>query len=103
MMRTAQLLKWAGYGVAVAGLLLSFWNFRSSWTLLLFGITVSVAAGLLLRITGNIAQMIFDIKGELIRSLGSIERGVYQNGAMTREVRDILKEQSREIRKAGVQ
>ena len=95
-MRTSTLLKYSAHAVLICGLLLT-WNYAGiAWTWWICGAIFSIAASLIIRVIANIGQIVFDIKGEIIRTLGNIERGVFQTGAMTREVRDILKEQHKD-------
>ena len=89
-MRVAKILKYLAYGVILLGMFLAFKFFISStiefWTI----IFISIIVWFILRVISNIAQIIFDIKAELIRLLGNIERAIYHSNSIAKEIRDLI-------------
>ena len=89
-MRAAKILKYLAYVVVVLGILFAF-N-RSDQGILKFWITIliSLVSWCFLRVAANVAQIIYDMKSELSRILGNLERSSYRINATLKETRDLI-------------
>jgi type IV secretory pathway VirB3-like protein len=89
-MRTAKILKFLAFGILVLGIFIAskFFIFPAiEFWITLF---ISIILWVILRIIANIGQIVFDIKAELIRLLGNIERAIYYSNAIVKEIRDLI-------------
>ena len=97
-MKTAKLLKVASWSVLLAGGGLAIDALGTRPMVAVAWCVTSAVVMLCVRVLANIGQLLFEQRGELQRILGNMERGVFQQGAWTKEVRDMLKERDREAR-----
>lgn len=89
-MRVARMLKYLAYGVIVLGLLLAFKPSGFDTVKFCVTILISMIIWCFLRVIANIAQIIYDIKSELLRILGNLERSSYRINASIKEIRDLV-------------
>lgn len=89
-MRTATILKYLAYGTVVLGISIASKFFVFSKVEFWVTIFVSLISWFILRLFANIAQIVYDIKAELIRTLGNIERALYRSHSITQEIRDLI-------------
>ncbi|MDD5730899.1 MAG: hypothetical protein PHN57_07220 [Candidatus Omnitrophica bacterium] len=98
-MRTASFLKYLTYGVLVSGVILAA-KFSALFSLKFWMIIFfSVLIWLLVRIIANLAQIVYDIKAEIIRSLSNIERGIYHSNSIANEIKDLIESDKEESNK----
>lgn len=96
-MRTAIVMKYGSWLVFLAG----GWLAIEAWQrpAVAFAWFAAAAAGTLgIRFLANVGQLLYEQRQELQRVLGNTERSLYQQGALTKEIRDMMKEQQREAR-----
>lgn len=89
-MRVARMLKYLAYGVIVLGVLSAFKSLGLGAVKFWATILISVIIWCFLRVIANIAQIIYDIKSELLRILGNLERSNYRINASIKEIRDLV-------------
>lgn len=89
-MRVARILKYLAYGVIVLGVLSVFKSYGLGAVKFWATILISVIIWCFLRVIANIAQIIYDIKSELLRILGNLERSSYRINASIKEIRDLV-------------
>lgn len=89
-MRTAKILKYLAYGIVISGIFIAYKWFIFSIEKFCLTIFVSIILWFILRIIANMAQIIYDIKAELIRVLGNIERALYHSNSIIKEIRDLI-------------
>ena len=89
-MRTAKILKYLAHGVVVLGVLFAF-NSRDQGVLKFWvNILISLLIWCFLRVFANVAQIVYDIRSELFRVLGNLERSSYRINATIKEARDLI-------------
>lgn len=89
-MRTAKILKYLNYGIIISGAFIAFKFFIHSKVEFWITIFFSIILWFILRIIANIAQIVYDIKAELVRVLGNIERSIYYINSIAKEIRDLI-------------
>ena len=98
-MRTAKILKHLAYGIIILGIFIAYKLFILSTQEFWLTIFVSIILWFMLRIFANIAQIIYEIKAELIRVLGNIERAIYHSNSIIKEIRDLIESQAEKDKK----
>lgn len=89
-MRSAKILKYLAYGVIILGICIAYKFLISSTMAFWMAIFISVILWFILRIIANIAQIVYEIRAELIRTLGNIERSLYYSNSIAKEIRDLI-------------
>ena len=98
-MRTAKILKHLAHGIIILGIFIAYKWFIFSIQKFWLTIFISIILWFMLRIFANIAQIIYDIKAELIRALGNIERAIYHSNSIIKEIRDLIESQAEKDKK----
>lgn len=95
-MRTARVLKWGSWLVLLAGGGLAAETVGTHPASAFAWLTAGLVGTLSVRVFANIGQMCGEQRGELQRVLSNVERSLYQQSALTKELRDMVKERLRE-------
>ena len=97
-MRTARVLKMGSWLGLLAGGALAADAMVARPVMAIAWLAVGVAGTISLRMLANIGQLLFEQRGETQRILSNVERSLYQQAALTKELRDMVKERAREAR-----
>ena len=98
-MRTAKILKHLACGIIILGIFIAYKWFIFSIQKFWLTIFISIILWFMLRVFANIAQIIYEIKAELIRVLGNIERAIYHSNSIIKEIRDLIESQAEKDKK----
>lgn len=97
-MRTARVLKMGSWLGLLAGGALAAEAMVARPAVAIAWLAIGVAGTISLRMLANIGQLLFEQRGETQRILSNVERSLYQQAALTKELRDMVKERAREAR-----
>ena len=95
-MRTARVLKMGSWLGLLAGGGLAAEAVAARPVLAIAWLSVGVVGTISLRMLANIGQLLSEQRSETQRILGNVERSLYQQAALTKELRDMVKERLRE-------
>jgi hypothetical protein len=89
-MRSVQILKYFAYVVAALAILYAarFFNATSLefWAMVFIGFLL----WLVFRLFAIIAQLVYEIRNDSLRILGSMERALYYSNSLAKEIRDLV-------------
>lgn len=89
-MRTAQILKHSSFVLLVLGIVLARKSFAFVTLEFWLAIFITFIIFVLLRLFANIGQLIYEIRNDALRILGNTERALYYSNALSKEIRDLL-------------
>ena len=89
-MRTAQILKHSSFVLLVLGIVLARKSFALATFEFWLAIFITFIIFVLLRLFANIGQLIYEIRNDALRILGNTERALYYSNALSKEIRDLL-------------
>ncbi len=89
-MRTAKILKYLAYGALLGGLFISLKFFTPGQVRFWLVVFLSITSWCVLRVFANIAQIVYELRAELVRAVGNIERANYRTNSLLKEVSGLL-------------
>lgn len=98
-MKTVLFVRFSSWLALLAGGIQSVSVFPQSWALSLLWLSLGVTGTGVIRLFAYMGQIMDEDRGQLKGALANMERSLFQVGATTKEIRDMVKESVRETRK----